>query len=420
MTSSLPPTLDPAMIECPFPAYKALRDNAPAVEIGAGVFLVTRFHDVTRILKDTDTFSSRAPLNPFSWFGPAENQAELDAILSRCPEIPTLLDNDPPEHTRVRALVSKVFNAAKVNALEPRIAAIVEDLSAGWIDRGRVEFASEFARLLSATVTADALGAEAAMRDRLLFWADEIMSRTAGPQPPQRQAEVAHHIAEKSDYFLGLIRDRREHPRDDLISLLTAAELDGHGLTDVQIVNITKTFLVGGNETTMFMLTSAWHRLATEPSLAQALRDNPGLAAPFIEEILRLEAPAQGLPRFPTRDVDVSGVSVPKGSTVFVMYGSANHDGTAFSDPDDLVLDRRTRAGAKPHLTFGLGAHFCLGAQLARAEGRIALQRLLPRMTNISLRPDRPPQRNPNPMLRGFLRLDLSFGDQTRGPEAIR
>jgi cytochrome P450 len=411
MTSSSLPTLDPAMIECPFPAYKALRDNAPAVEIAPGVFLITRFDDVVRILKDTDTFSSRAPLNPFSWFGPAENQDELDAILSGCPEIPTLLDNDPPEQTRVRAPVSKVFNAAKVKALEPQIAAIVDDLSAGFIDRGHVEFASEFARLLPAAVTAHALGADPAMRDTLLFWADEIMSRTAGPQTPQRQAEVARRIADKSDYFLGLIRERREHPREDLVSLLTAAELDGHRLTDVQIVNIAKTFLVGGNETTMFMLTSAWHRLATDPSLAQALRGSPDLAVPFIEEMLRLEAPAQGMPRFPTRDVEISGVSIPRGSTVFVMYGSANHDDTVFPDPDALALDRRARRGSKQHLTFGLGPHFCLGAQLARAEGRIALERLLPQMTNISLRPGKLPERNPNPMLRGFLRLDLNFGD---------
>ncbi|WP_224112433.1 cytochrome P450 [Mycobacterium avium] len=410
MTDSSLPALDPGMIECPFPAYKSLRDNAPVVELAAGIFFVTCFDDVVHILKDTDTFSSRAPLNPFSWFGPAENQDELDDILSDCPEIPTLLDNDPPEQTRVRGLVNKVFTAAKVKALEPQIAAVVDDLSAGWIGRGHVEFAGDFARLLPATVTAHALGADPSMRDKLLFWADEIMSRTAGPQSRQRQAEVARHIAEMSDYFLGLIRQRRADPRDDLISLLAKAELDGHRLTDVQIVNVAKTFLVGGNETTMFMLTSAWHRLATEPSVEKSLRDSPDLIAPFIEEILRLEAPAQGIPRFPTRDTEIRGTSIPKGSTVFLMYGSANHDESVFPEPEELVLDRRSRTGTKPHLAFGLGAHFCLGAQLARAEGRIALERLLPQMANIALSVDNPPQRNPNPMLRGFLRLDLTFG----------
>ncbi|BCQ07404.1 cytochrome P450 [Mycobacterium heckeshornense] len=410
MTSSLP-TADPAMIECPFPAYKALRDNAPAAEIAPGVFLVTRFDDVVRIVKDTETFSSRAPLNPFSWFGQAENQNELDTILSRCPEIPTLLDNDPPEHTRIRALVTKVFNANKVRTLEPRIAALVDDLSAEWIQRGRVEFASEFARPLPAAVTAAALGAEPEMRDQLLFWADEIMTRTSGPQPPQRQAEVARNIAVMSDYFLELIAQRRALPRDDLLSLLVTAQVEGVRLTDVQIVNIAKTFLVGGNETTMFMLTSAWHRLATAPALAEKLRVAPQLAGSFIEEILRLEAPAQGMPRFPTRDVEVGGVPIPRGSTVFVMYGSANHDEAVFPAADELVLGRRSGGAFQHHLAFGFGPHFCLGAQLARAEGRIAVNRLLPRMTNLSLDPDRAPARNPNPMLRGFLRMDLVFGD---------
>ncbi|NDJ87911.1 cytochrome P450 [Mycolicibacter kumamotonensis] len=409
MTSSLP-ALDATMIECPFPAYRALRENAPAVEIAPGVFLVTRYDDVVRILKDPETFSSRAPLNPFAWFGPPQNQDELDTILAACPEIPTLLDNDPPEQARVRALVSKVFNAAKVKAMEPSITAIVDDLAAGWIDRGHVEFASEFARPLPATVTAHALGADLSMRDKLLFWADEIMSRTAGPQTPERQAEVARHIAEKSNFFLTLIADRRENPRDDLFSLLATAELDGQRLTDVQIVNVAKNFLVGGNETTMFMLTSSLHRLATEPALAQSLRDDPSTIPAFIEEMLRLEAPAQGLPRFPTRDVEFAGVAIPRGATVFVMYGSANHDEGAFPEPDALVMDRRAHAGTRPHLTFGLGTHFCLGAQLARAEGRIALERLLPRMTDLRLDADKAPERNPNPMLRGFLRLHLMFG----------
>ncbi|MCV7388070.1 cytochrome P450 [Mycolicibacterium porcinum] len=373
--------------------------------------MVTRYEDVLRVVKDTATFSSRAPRNPFSWFGEPERQDELNAILRPCPEIPTLLDNDPPEQTKVRGLVAKVFNEANVAALEPDISDLIDNLSATWIDRGRVEFATEFARPLPAAVTALALGADPAMTDRCLFWADEIMTRTAGPQTPERQAEVATGIAEMSDYFFSLISERRAAPRNDLFSLLTTIELDGERLTDIQIVNVAKVFLVGGNETTMFMLTSALHRLATEPALAQTLRDAPALIEPFLEEILRLEAPAQGLPRFPTRDVGLHGVTIPAGSTVFVLYCSANHDDTVFDDADDLVLDRRARGGYKPHLAFSVGPHFCLGARLARTEGRLALARLLPRMTNLSLATDTEPQRAANPLLRGFVRLDLLFGN---------
>jgi cytochrome P450 len=410
MTSSSR-VLDPAMIECPYPAYKALRDNAPVVEMAPGVFFVSRFDDVMRIVRDTDTFSSISPRNPFAWFAPAENQQELDEILSDYPETPTLMDNDPPEQTRVRALVNKVFTANKVKALEPQIAAIVDDLSVGWLDRGHVEFASEFANLLPATVTTQAFGAELSMVDTLRFWADEVMSRANGPQSPQRQAEVAHHIVEMGDYFMGLIRERRVRPRDDLLSLLAEAELDGHRLTDVQIIQIVKTFLVGGNETTALLLTSAWHHLVTEPAVEKTLRHSPDQIPAFVEEVLRLDSPAQMIPRFPTHDTELHGVSIPKGSTVLISWGSANHDERAFDNPDDLVVERRSRGGCKPHLAFGHGAHFCLGAQLARAEGRIALERLLPKMTNMALCADKPPQRNPNSIFRGFLRLDLTFGD---------
>ncbi len=399
------------MLECPFPIYKALREHSPVTEMAPGVFMVTRYEDVLRVVKDTATFSSRAPRNPFSWFGEPERQGELDAILSACPEIPTLLDNDPPEQTRVRGLVAKVFNEANVAALEPAIADLIDQLSSAWLGRGRVEFAAQFARPLPAAVTAIALGADPAMTERCLFWADEIMTRTAGPQTPERQAEVARSIAEMSDYFFALIASRRESPRDDLFSLLTTVELDGERLTDVQIVNVAKVFLVGGNETTMFMLTSAFHRLATEPALAERLRGTPDLIEPFLEEILRLEAPAQGLPRFPTRDVELHGVTIPAGSTVFVSYGSANHDETVFDDADELVLDRRTRGHSKPHLAFSVGPHFCLGARLARTEGRLTLQRLLPKMTNLALAADATPQRAANPLLRGFVRLELEFGD---------
>lgn len=421
MTTSSEPAVDPSIdppvdslaptMGCPFPIYKALRDNSPAAEMAPGVFMVTRYDDVLRVVKDTTTFSSRAPRNPFSWFGEPERQDELDAILGPCPEIPTLLDNDPPEQTKVRGLVANVFNESNVAALEPAIADLIDGLSSNWHDRGQVDFAAEFARPLPAAITALALGVDPAMTDRCLFWADEIMTRTAGPQTPQRQAEVARGIAEMSDYFISLISQRREVPSNDLFSLLTTVELDGERLTDIQIVNVAKVFLVGGNETTMFMLTSALHRLATEPALAQQLRDTPELIEPFLEEILRLEAPAQGLPRFPTRDVEMHGVRIPAGSTVFVLYGSANHDQSVFADPDDLLLDRRARGRSKPHLAFSVGPHFCLGARLARTEGRLALQRLLPAMTNLSLAADAEPQRAANPLLRGFVRLDLEFGD---------
>jgi cytochrome P450 len=408
MTRPAVSLFDPAVIECPFKAYRTLREHAPAFEMAPGMFVVTRYHDVLNILKDTETFSSRSGGTPFTMFGPSVVQAQIDEILGGCPEIPTLLNNDPPEQSRIRSLVSKVFTARQVTAMEPRIRAIVAELAQPWVPRGQVEFVAEFARPLPSAVTADALGAEPSMRGRLHFWADEIMSRTAGPQEPDRQLAVARNMAVMNAYLLDLIRDRRRTPRGDLISLLAESRLDdGTALTDGQIVNVAETFLVGGNETTTFLLGSILHKLATDPTLADRMRAEPAGIPALVEEMLRVESPSQGMPRWPTRDVEIAGVAVPKGSTVLVMFGAANHDETVFgAAPLDLS---RGPARSGRHVAFGYGAHFCLGAQLARAEARIALETLLPRMTDLTLDPAGLASRNQNPLLRGFSRLDLVF-----------
>jgi cytochrome P450 len=408
MADSSVSLFDPAVIACPFDAYRALRESAPIVEMVPGVFLVVRHADAVRILKDPDTFSSKSPSNPFAWFGPSPIQDELDSVLAACPEEPTLLDNDPPEQNTIRSLVTKVFTPRQVGLLEPRIRQLVEETAAGWLPRGTVDFASEFAQLLPAAATANALGADTAMRDQLRFWADEIMTRTAGPQEPARQREVARRIAEMNAYFLDLIDTRRREARGDLISLLAGASLpDGSRLTDIQIVNIAKTFLVGGNETTTFVLTSIFHRLAVDEPLADELRAQPGRIPELVEEMLRLESPAQGMPRWPTRDVQIAGVTIPKKSTVFVMFGSANRDDAVFADADQISM--RAARGRRGHLAFGFGPHFCLGAHLARAEARITLETLLPRMRRLALGADDHVVRSPNPMLRGFTRLELHF-----------
>jgi len=408
MAESSVSLFDAAVIECPFDAYRALRESAPIVEMVPGVFLVVRHADAVRILKDPDTFSSRSPRNPFAWFGPSPIQDELDSILATCPEQPTLLDNDPPEQNKIRSLVTKVFTPRQVAVLEPRIRQLVEETAAGWLPLGTVDFAAEFAQLLPAAVTANALGADTDMRDQLRFWADQIMSRTAGPQEPDRQREVAGHIAEMNTYFLGLIDARRRKPRGDLISLLAGASLpDGSRLTDIQTANVAKTFLVGGNETTTFLLTSIFHRLAVDEPLADALRAQPGRIPELVEEMLRLESPAQGMPRWPTRDVQIADVTIPKGSTVFVMFGAANRDEDVFADADEICV--RAAAGRGGHLAFGFGPHFCLGAHLARAETRITLEILLPRMRRLALGGADHVVRSPNPMLRGFTHLELQY-----------
>ncbi|WP_404476477.1 cytochrome P450 [Novosphingobium sp. BL-52-GroH] len=392
-------------ITCPHARFAALRAQAPVSEVYPGTWAITRHADVQRVLRDPGTFSARVTDgNDFALFGPSPVQDELDAIMANYPERPALMRTDPPEHKQVRDIVARVLTPQEVARFEPVIQTIVDDLMARWIDRGTVEFVSEFAMPLPGAVTTDFLSGEPDMRDSFRFWAGEIMSRVAGPQTPKRQLEVAHNIAAMGQYFLDRIARRRAQPSGDLISLIAnAAGEDGLPIPDVAIVNVLETFMVGGNETTTFLLGNALLRLADDPALADRLRADAGQIPVFIEEMLRLEAPAQSVVRRTTKDAAFDDVTIPAGALVMVFLVSANRDEIAFADADELRLDR---PAAPRHLAFGYGNHACLGLQLARAEARIALATLLPRMHDITVMDV---DWMANDFLRGPMRLDLRF-----------
>lgn len=392
---------------CPHARFSRLRSESPVSNVAPGVWAITRYEDAQLALRDYATFSAQATDgNDFSLFGPSPVQAEIDAIMKDYPERPALMRTDPPRHKRVRDIVARVLTPDKVAAFEPQIRAIVADLMAAWIDAGAVEFVSKFAMPLPGAVTTDFLCGEPDMRDRFRFWAGEIMSRVAGPQPPERQLEVAGNVVEMGRYFLDRIAQRRREPTSDLISLIAnAASESDDAIPDVDLVNVLETFMVGGNETTTFLLGNALLRLAHDPALAERLRATPNLIPAFVEEMLRLEAPAQAVLRKTTRDVPIGGTTIPAGATVLVFLVSANRDEAAFETPETLRLDR---AASPRHLAFGYGNHSCLGLQLARAEARIALEMLLPRMHDIALETDGVSWLA-NDFLRGPVRLALRF-----------
>lgn len=386
----------------------ALRAEGPAVEVRPGTWMVTRFADIQQVLRDPAAFSARVieQANDFALFGPSPVQDQLDAIMADYPEEPALMRIDPPEHKRVRDVVSRVLTPGKVVNFERAIRAIVTELMDPWIASGEVEFMSAFAVPLPGQVTTDFICGEPEMRGKFRHWAGEIMSRVAGPQPPERQIEVAHAVAEMGHYFLDRIAQRRAVPTDDLISLIAnTPAVDGLPLEEVKIVNVLETFMVGGNETTTFLLGNALLRLSDDPALADRLRADPALIPRFVEEVLRLDAPAQAALRRATRDVDLDGTTIPAGATVVVSLAAANRDGTAFADPDALDLDR---PAAPRHVAFGYGNHACLGLQLARAEARIALEMLLPRMADIAVDAESVAWLE-NDILRGPLHLRVAF-----------
>lgn len=395
--------------KCPFAEMRAI---APVVEMAPGTYAVTRHAECRAILMDWQTYSARVgENNMFAVFGPSPAQEEIDRIMQRYPETPVLMRADPPEHTRVRDLVKSVLTTAVVRQIEPQIEALVREFADRWLKSGQCEFVSGFAALLPNAVTTSFLGLPPEARGKTKFWADEVMSRFEGPQSPERQIAVATSIAEMGDFFYAEIADRRANPTDDLISLLAHTEIDGDRLADAAIVNVIETFMIGGHETTTFLLGNALWRLANDPDLAELLRESPEKIAPFVEEMLRLEAPARMAMRSPTRDVEIGGVPVPAGATLLVMLASANRDERIYDAPDELRIDR-PRPDSTPgtrHLAFGYGAHACIGLHLARAEVRIALNYLLPRMQQIAPASDDPIERLDNVQLRGPIRLNLKF-----------
>lgn len=337
-------------------------------------------------------------------FGPSPVRDEIAAIMADYPEESALIRVDPPAHRPVRSLVASVRTPSKVAAFEPTIRAIVDEMAEKWIGRGDVEFVGEFAAALPGAVTTDFLCGEPEMRESFAFWAGEIMSRVARPQPLERQLEVARNIAEMGRHFLDRIAERRKERRNDLISLIANAATR-EPVADVALVNVLETFMVGGNETTSFLLGQAMLRLAGDPALAEQLRQDPGRIPDFVEEMLRLESPAQSMMRRTTRTVEIGSATIPAGANVLVALVSANRDETAFAGAHELDLDRPSNPR---HVAFGDGNHVCLGPMLARAETRIALEAILPRMRDIRVE-EAEVRWLENDFLRGPMRIPLRF-----------
>jgi cytochrome P450 len=404
---------DPAHIECPYPFYEALHREAPVYEVhGLGIFLVTRYDDVVEMLRDPATFSSafNAPDSPASMLAGPETD-ELRAIRARgWPIVDTMLTCDPPAHDRYRALVSTVFTPRKVAAREAEIAQVADDLVDGFIDDGQVELVSQFAVGLPLIVIADALGVPRDDLDAFKKWSDDSVRPIGSVLSPDQQEEVARSIVEFQHYFAARIDERRAAPRDDLLSDLVAARIEGEAPLDTpELLSILQQLLVAGNETTTKLIGSGMLLLLQQPDTMARLVAEPALIPAFVEEVLRLEAPLQGMFRIATRDAVLGGVEVPARALLIAMFGAANRDDAQFEDAAVLDLDR---ANARTNLAFGNGIHFCIGAALARAEARIGFETLLSRLVDIRLADGvtfDDLTYEPSFLLRGLTALPLTF-----------
>ena len=334
-------------------------------------YAVSRYDDVTRVLRDPETFSSVV-------MGGSEARALSDEG-DIAPTSGSLIGLDPPEHGRHRGIVNRGFTPRRIAALEPRIRKIADELVGAFEGRSEVELMEAFANPLPVAVIAELLGLDPARRDDFKRWSTALI--IGSTQPGAAGGARLDLFREFRSYMTEVTEARRRDPRDDLISLLVHAEEEDGILDTEQVVSFASLLLAAGSETTTNLVGNAILALLAHPEELERARAHPELLPAVVEEALRYDSPVQLLMRLATREVEVAGQRIGPGSLVTVLLGSANRDPAQFPDPDRFVAERDTRG----HLALGLGNHFCLGASLARLEGRIALETLLTRLPHFAL-----------------------------------
>ena len=389
--------LSSAMAQDPYPVYAALRARAaPHRSRLMNAWLVARHADADAILRDHRNFANDPRLGTLT----RRQQAMLPP-----PDEFTLLLLDPPDHTRLRALVNKAFTSRAVNALETRIRAIAAALLDAVDDPGGFDLMAALARPLPIIVIAEMLGVPAGDRDRFRLWSAQ-RARLIEPTASRRERKAAQDAQQAFDaYFRAVIAQRRREPRDDILSALAHAEDGGERLSEREMLNLLRLLLIAGNETTTNLIGNGMLALLANPDQLARLRSDPGLMPAAVEELLRFDPPVQMTFRRPRADGAVNGVEVRARDNIAVLLAAANRDPDVFEQPDRLDVGR----AHCPHLSLGRGIHHCLGAQLARLEGRIAFEALLERFARIDLIGARPRFRD-GILLRGLESLPLRCG----------
>ena len=378
----------------PYPVYAALRDRDPVHRSALmNAWMFTRHADIDTILRDHRRFSNDPRKGTLS----SRQRAGLPAD-----EEFTMLFLDPPDHKRLRALVNKAFTPKAVNALEPHIRSLLGTLLDEIDDPAGFDLMQAVAQPLPVIVIAEMLGVPPEDRAQFKIWSDQ-RARTLEPSIDARERALAE-TANKSlnDYFRPIIEERRADPKDDIVSALAQAEEEGDRLTELEMLNMLRLLLIAGNETTTNLIGNGVLALLRNPDQMQRLRDDPSLIPSAVDELLRFDSPVQTDFRRALEDCEVNGFPLKKRDNIVLLLGAANRDPDVFDDPDRLDVGR----GDRSHLSFGRGIHHCIGAPLARLEGRVVLEMLLERFSQISLGGEQPRFRN-SIVLRGLESLPV-------------
>src|SRR5918992_2153170 len=396
--------LDPAFKANPYPTYARLRSTSPihraTLPDGRGVWLVTRYDDVLAVLKDERFVKDwRKVMTP-------EQIAQVPPIpdvmkpLSR-----NMLDTDPPDQERLRALVSKAFTPRLIERMRPRVQAIADVLLDAVEDRGEMDLIDDYAFPLPITVIAELLGVPAEDRDSFREWSDAAVSGNTTQEHLDKV--LIPHMQAFTDYLHALFEEKRKNPKDDLVSALLRAEEAGDKLSEDELLGMVFLLLVAGHETTVNLIGNGVLALLQHPEQLEKLKADPSLIKPAVEELLRYDGPVEtSTERYASEDVAIGETVIPKGEMVLVVIAAADRDPERFPDPDALDITRSDNR----HLAFGKGIHHCLGAPLARMEGQIAIATLLRRMPELRLK-DSPETLSwrQGMVLRGLRALPVAF-----------
>ncbi len=386
--------LSAEMAQDPYPTYAKLRARDPVHRsrlMDAWVF--SRYADVDTILRNHRHFSSDPRKRAAS-----RRRASLPNV-----EEPSMLFLDPPDHTRLRALVNKAFTPRAIAALESHIRELMTTLLDAVDDPSAFDLMEAVAKPLPVIVIAEMLGIPPEDRAQFGIWSDQrarILEPTLSPEE-QETAESAMRALDA--YLVPIISERKAEPKDDIISALAQAEEEGDKLTEREVLIMLRLLLVAGNETTTNLIGNGMLALLRHPDQLAALREDPGLISSAVEELLRFDSPVQVDMRSVLDDCDVNGFHLRRGDNVVTLLGAANRDPDQFQAPDRLDV----RPREQNHLAFGRGIHHCLGAPLARLEGRIVLEALIERFPSMRLIENRPAFRS-SVVLRGLLALPVA------------
>ncbi|MEV0401705.1 cytochrome P450 [Actinoallomurus sp. NPDC050550] len=386
----------PEFVADPYPVFERLRRESPVFfHEPSDQWVITRYADVNALLRDRRlgrTYLHVATHEEFGRPAPAESLAPFWDLNNA-----GMLDMEPPDHTRLRRLVSKAFTPRMVEDLRPRIRALAEGLVRGLVERGGGDLVAEVAEPLPVTVIAEMLGVPEGDRHLLRPWSADICGMyQLNPSEEIQHAAVRASI-EFSDYLRDLSRARRTDPSDDLISALCQVE----GLTEDELIGTCVLLLNAGHEATVNATGNSWWALFRNPGELERLRADHGLIGTAVEELLRYDTPLPLFERWVLEDIEVGGVAIPRGAEVALQFASACRDPEVFADPNVLDLSRTPN----PHLAFSAGIHFCLGAPLARVELAESFRAILDLAPKLSLAAE--PEWKPGFVLRGLRALHV-------------